>query len=81
MKIDRKNVLLCIIALTLLTIGGCSENSTEPDVPAFAGDAETVQISVVTDDGFTRYDGVIGGRNLYAFLVPDDWNGDSLCVV
>ncbi len=76
MKIYRKNVLLCIIALALFAMGGCSENTTEPEVPAFAGDAETMQISVVTDDGFTRYDGVIGGQNLYAFLVPDDWNGE-----
>ncbi|RKZ14191.1 hypothetical protein DRQ53_12105 [bacterium] len=76
MTINIRNLTLCIFALSLFMLGACSEDMTRPEGNAFSSVAEVEQTSVVNEAGFTRYDGVIGGENVYAFLVPDDWNGE-----
>jgi len=73
---DRKTKLLALTALCCVALVGCSENVTDSVAPPLGDEVEAVSKSVVYEDGVTRYDGVIGGENLYAFLVPDDWNGE-----
>ncbi len=76
MRTDLRNLLPIIFTISLFALGGCSEDITGPAETTFGGDVQTKQISVVQDDGVTTYEGVIGGENLYAIVVPDDWNGE-----
>ena len=76
MRINMRNLLLCIIALSFITLGACSDDMTRPEESAFEGVPESEQFTVVNEAGVTRYDGMIGGENIYAFYVPDDWNGE-----
>lgn len=76
MRINMRNILLCIFALSFVMLGACSEDMTRPEESAFSSVPDAEQLNAVTADGVTRYDGVIGGENIYAFFVPDDWNGE-----
>ncbi|RKX30571.1 MAG: hypothetical protein DRP71_14810 [Verrucomicrobia bacterium] len=76
MRTDLRNLLLIICAISLFALGGCSEDITGPVESTFDGDAQAKQAIVVEGDGVTTYEGVIGGANLYAIVVPDDWNGE-----
>ncbi|MEN8006196.1 MAG: hypothetical protein ABFS42_04235 [Candidatus Krumholzibacteriota bacterium] len=71
-----RNILLCTFAIFLFALAGCSEDITGPVESTFDGEVTAKQTSVVQGDGVTSYEGVIGGENLYAILVPDDWNGE-----
>jgi len=76
MRTDLRNLLLIICAISLFALGGCSEDITGPVESTFGGDVQAKKTSVVQGDGFTTYEGVIGGENLYAIVVPEDWNGE-----
>ena len=78
MRFNRKHVLPFLIALALLVLGGCSDDITQPALDTFDDEAKanSSATSVVLDDGVTWYEGLIGGTNVYAILVPDDWNGE-----
>lgn len=74
-----RRISLASLGLALCASLGCDLEPTGPTpVPDFrAGDTLVAARATVTQtEGATRYDGVIGGDNLYAFLVPEDWNGD-----
>ena len=76
MRNSLKNLVLCFVAVSLVAFGGCSDEIAGPVEATFGDDAQAKQTGVIQSDGVTRYDGVIGGENQYAFLVPDDWNGE-----
>ena len=76
MKFDTRHLMLGILAIILFALGGCSDDITAPVAETFAGDAQAKEANVVTLDGVTTYEGVFGGENLYAILVPDEWNGE-----
>ena len=76
MRTEMRNLLLCVLSIFIVALGGCSEEIVGPEATTFDFDGPATKASVVQDEGITRYDGVIGGENLYAFLVPDDWNGE-----
>lgn len=76
MRTKTRILLLLTFAFSLFVLGGCSEDVVGPEEAAFKDIQDVAQTSVATIDGVTRYDGVIGGENVYAFLVPDDWNGE-----
>ena len=76
MRINMRNLLLCIFAFSFITLGACSDDMTRPDEGVFQAVPESEQFSVVNANGVTVYEGIIGGENIYAFYVPDDWNGE-----
>jgi pimeloyl-ACP methyl ester carboxylesterase len=71
-----KRFLPCAIALVLFVLAGCSEEAVGPTTDLAGVDVQTMQTDMIKTDGFTEYRGLIGGENRYAFLVPDDWNGE-----
>ena len=76
MRIDMRYLLLCTSAVFLFALGGCNEDVTSPVEGKIDGDVMAKQTSGVQEDGLTRYEGIIGGENQYAILVPDNWNGE-----
>lgn len=76
MRIHMRYLLLSILAVSLFALGGCSDDLVGPGEAALENDVDIKQLSVVTENGVTTYEGVIGGENQYAFVVPDDWNGE-----
>lgn len=72
----RKSLLPCAVAAVLFVLIGCSQEVAGPKAGSAGLEAQAVQTGVVKTDGVTVYEGVIGGENRYAFLVPDDWNGE-----
>lgn len=74
--------LFIFLALLLSTgfLAGCEHDVTAPagsmDDHADGQPEALSRAAMSYEDGVTRYDGVIGGTNLYAIFVPDDWNGD-----
>lgn len=76
MKTDRTRMTTAMVVLLLLALGGCADEATNPVAPPIDDLDGDTKASVIVEDGYTRYDGTIGGTNLYAFLVPDDWNGE-----
>ncbi len=76
MRFITRNLMLGILAMTLFAIGGCSEDITGPVTGTLAGDVQVKQSSVIVEDGVTTYEGIFGGENLYAILVPEEWNGE-----
>jgi pimeloyl-ACP methyl ester carboxylesterase len=69
-------LMMSTLALALLAFAGCSDEITSPVEDTLGGTYQDKAADVVVEDGLTRYDGVIGGTNVYALLVPDDWNGE-----
>jgi pimeloyl-ACP methyl ester carboxylesterase len=71
-------ILVCSSLVAAATVG-CDQAPSSPS-SSFASheDATTQARQVITSysDGVTRYEGVTGGENLFAFYVPDGWNGD-----
>ena len=78
MRYVRTYVLPILTTLLLIVLGGCTDDITKPALDTFDdnANANTKQTSVAVIDGVTWYDGLIGGTNVYAVLVPDDWNGE-----
>ena len=76
MRTDMRNYLVCIFTIILFSLGGCSEDVTGPVEGTIESDVMAKQTSVVRENGVTSYEGIIGGENLYAILVPDNWNGE-----
>ena len=76
MRIPLRNLLLLIFAASVFALGGCSEDIAGPQESVSEEDIKVEQTSVVKSEGVTVYEGIIGGTNLYAFLVPEDWNGE-----
>ena len=76
MRFDTRYLMLGIFAIILFALGGCSEDITAPVAETLSGDVQAKNSNVVTQDGVTRHEGIFGGENLYAILVPDDWNGE-----
>ncbi len=76
MKPERISTTMVTVALLLVALGGCADDESNPLTPTSADAVRGDKATVIIEDGYTRYDGVTGGDNLYAFLVPDDWNGE-----
>ena len=69
-------LMLSILAMALMGLVGCSEDITTPDHGLSAGNPVAKNAEPIQLDGATRYEGVMGGENIYVFVVPDDWNGE-----
>lgn len=76
MNTNAKRSLPCAVAAVLFTLAGCSEEAVGPRIEPVGTDTQAVQTHMTRTDGVTMYEGLIGGENRFAFLVPDDWNGE-----
>ena len=69
------SLCLCVGLLT-----GCDSELLGPSATVEDhGEGQPMTMSKASmsyENGVTRYDGVMGGTNLYAIFVPDEWNGD-----
>lgn len=80
LEFPQKHFSLFLI-LILVFVAACDSDVTSVQAPGgeqltkVAPEA-TTQTSHL--NGVTQYDGIIGGTNRYAILVPDAWNGDLI---